>query len=545
MLPQTNVDAAAKEFLSLPLEERERLELLARGLKVAALPISVEGFSHFFWCVFRYEVAPYAKEKWADELVKAYINKTGVILEGFRGATKSTFIFAWNLYVTGKNPVGNSVLVRINDAAAAETGKASAEIIENSPAWKACFPHVIPDKDRGWSTDGWYLRDDREERGSWVEKTIADHLGEPSILMAGITSGIHIGKHPTNGWYFDDFHDDQNTRSTREMKNIVDTIEKNIVPTWTRPGKGHPVLAGACTFWDEGDGYHSLLRTGLFKHTRVPIFELDDTSNIIYPGIAHHGARIRLAWPEAYPLEKIVEIERRDPVWFPVMYLCNLEALKGTVLKKEWLRRYKGEIDPSWPTYFGVDFASSDDKVGERDRDYFTLAVGAGLPQGGIVIIDGLRGKFPSADSMGHLKAFASKYPTLVTIGLEKWGKGETFKDMLLYNTTLPIVPCPFAGTPVKSKGQRYQAEGGLAPMFVDGRIWIADQPQGGDFVPEFEKEWISWDGRRTKTGHDDCLDAVYWMAYIAQSHLVPYAPSQSMRTPERKASPFTSLARN
>jgi hypothetical protein len=137
---------------------------------------------------------------------------------------------------------------------------------------------------------------------------------------------------------------------------------------------------------------------------------------------------------------------------------------------------------------------------------------------------------------MAHIQAFAAKYPALSIIGVEKWGKGETFKDMLLYNTKLPIVPCPFAGMTVKSKGQRFQAEGGLAPMFVDGRLWVSSD-FSGDFYRTFEDEWIGWDGSRSITGNDDCLDAVYWMAYVAQGHLVPvssrtYAPKQRGENP-------------
>jgi hypothetical protein len=544
--------AALKEWTGFTPEQKELTLLADRGKLVQELPVGADGFEYWYLCAEKKELPPYVKTFWVPNLIEAWKNKSGVLLEGFRGATKSSVLFWWVLYLQGKNAVGNSVLVRISDQKAKESSNSMAAVIESSIAWKLCFPNIVPDKDRGWSTEGLNLKDTSVDYPTWVQKVISDHKGEASILCAGITSGMHVGTHPSNGWYADDFHDEQNTRSVREMESIVTTIEKNIIPTWTRPG-GHPTLAVACTLWDDNDGYHSLLRTGLFKHVQTPIYVLDEAGDI-YPDIvedgvtvfrgADSGKRVRSSWPEAFPPHRIVEIEKQNPVWFPVMYLCNLESLKGTVLKREWIHRYPADkIDASWPVYFGIDFASSDDKIREKERDYFALAVGAAIPGGGVVLIDGLRGKWPAAESIAHIKAFAAKYPSLVSIGVEKWGKGETFKDMLLYSTSLPVVPCPFQGTPTKSKGQRYQAEGGLAPMFTDGRMWVSSDAVS--FFGSFEEEWVSWDGTRTKTDHDDCLDAVYWMAYIAQGHLVPAKERESIGVTEpKKPNPWSSLGR-
>jgi hypothetical protein len=526
---------SAEELDQMDDERQYMMLLAARAAYARELPFGAEGFGHFYWCGTHHELPPYARDYWVPPLVDAKLHGTGVILEGFRGATKSTVIFWWVLYVLGKRPVGSTVLCRINDAAAAETGNAMAEIIEKSVAWKLVFPNVVPDQSRRWSTEGWFIKDTDVHYPTWVQQTVSDHLGEPSILTAGITSGVHIGKHPSNGWYFDDFHDEQNTRSLREMRNIVDTIEKNIIPTWTRP-EGHPTLAGACTFWDDNDGYHSLLKTGLFKHVRTPIFTLDPKSDIVYQGLSHHGEHVRLAWPEAFPVERIMAIENQNPVWFPVMYLCDLGALRGTVLKKEWLNEYPVDmIDESWPVYMGVDFASSNDRLNDKERDFFAVAIGRAIPGGGLVIVDGYRGKIPASESMGKLKTLYMKYsPRVVTIGIEKWGKGETFKDLLVYSTELPISAVPWEGMAVKSKGQRYETEGGLAPMFVDGRLWIAESMLG-DFREAFTNEWISWDGQQTKTGHDDCLDAVYWLAYVGQGHLAPTADRNRVKRREKK----------
>ena len=432
----------------------EELRVLKNAGRVAnaARSFSVESFIDFYWCLYNREPPPEAVKTWIPKLIEAYKEKKGVLLECHRGATKSTTLLGWVLFVQGHNPIGSTVFVRINDDAAAETGKAMASIIENHPGWKGVFPHIVPDKDSGWSGDGYFLKDDREDYGKWKQKTITDHLGEPSILVAGITSGIIIGKHPSNGMYFDDFHNERNTRSEREMRNIVGIIQSDIIPTWNRP-EGHPTLGVACTLWSENDGYHAMLGTGLFEHVKTPIYVLDDDSDMEF-----NGQKIRLTWPEAYTLEKVEAIYNENPIQFARMYLCDLSAMKGIALKAEWLHEFPMEkVDPSWPVYFGIDFASTEDKLFDRERDYFALGIGRGIPGGGIVIVDGFRGKISTGEALQKVQAFAAMYPTLTTVGVEKFGKGEEFKNLLLYETNLPILPLPTKGTPVKSKGKDFR----------------------------------------------------------------------------------------
>jgi hypothetical protein len=209
------------------------------------------------------------------------------------------------------------------------------------------------------------------------------------------------------------------------------------------------------------------------------------------------------------------------------MYLCDLQSVQGKVLKEEWLHEFPVEkLLPTFPIYFGIDFASTEDKLKEKERDYFALAVLAALPWGGSVVIDGFREHLGFFEAVERVKLFATRYPTLVTVGVEKWGAGEKFKEALLYNSTLPVVPFPFEGSPVHSKGQRYQNE--LAPMFVDGRLWMPDVKR--PFHEQFKQEWITWDGGKTITGHDDCLDAVYVACGVAQAHLMPKPVQESLQ---------------
>lgn len=531
--------------LNKTLSDEQMFELLMPALAetVKNTPVSVEGFCAWYECKFKRPVPPVIEYVWAPEYITAFNEHTGVLVEGHRGSGKSTFLITWVEYLTGKRPLGSSQLIRINGQQAGEADEAISATIEYSPAWAMCFPNVVPDKSKGWSISGRFVMDmnivceDKSGYGKWIQMCVADHLAEPSFLCSGITSRDFIGKHPSNGQYYDDLHDEGNTRSAREMQEIADIIEKNIVPTWTRP-ENRPVLGVACTLWNPNDGYHALLRTGVFKHIKTPI-----CVKVSDPTIQVGEERVEVSWvkkyepfdfefDQYYPMwdkygaETIAMLKRQNPVYFNLMYMCDLDSIKGKVLKEEWLHVFPMEkINPSWAVYFGIDFASSEDKLKDKKRDFFALSVLVALPWGGSVLIDGFREHLEFFEAVERVKAFATRYPTLVTVGVEKWGSGEKFKEALLYSSRLNVVPFPFDGAPVHSKGQRYQFE--LAPMFVDGRLWISDSPV--QFIQQFKEEWITWDGGKTATGHDDCMDSLYVACGVAQAHLMPRSPAENL----------------
>lgn len=101
-------------------------------------------------------------------------------------------------------------------------------------------------------------------------------------------------------------------------------------------------------------------------------------------------------------------------------------------------------------------------------------------------------------------------YPTLQMIGVEAVGKGEEFLYLMLRTSNLPIVPV-HPGR--RSKGERF--ERGMAPLFEYRRAWVSDVDT--PFINTFREEWT----RRPHSEHDDTLDAVYWMLYVARGNLM------------------------
>jgi phage terminase large subunit-like protein len=219
------------------------------------------------------------------------------------------------------------------------------------------------------------------------------------------------------------------------------------------------------------------------------------------------------AWPERFPRAAIRRLRKlTGAAEFARMYLLDLKAAEGLHLKPEWLHPYPHEkIAAEWPVVMGVDYASSADKLKDRERDYFAVAVGRALPAGGIVLVDGIRAHLSQGEAEEQLVALAARYPRTQMIGVETAGKGEEFYHLLLRTYRLPLVPVHPGGA---GKGERF--ESGMAPLFERSQAWVADVET--PFLRAFREEWLAWPHGE----HDDTLDAVAWMLHVGRSHIYP-----------------------
>ena len=94
----------------------------------------------------------------------------------------------------------------------------------------------------------------------------------------------------------------------------------------------------------------------------------------------------KVYYPEWWPFERITKQYRKfKALGFARMMFLDLEATKGLTLKKEWLHYYPADqVDPSWPVYLGVDYASTRDKLKQRNRDFCSIAIMRAIPGGGL-----------------------------------------------------------------------------------------------------------------------------------------------------------------
>jgi hypothetical protein len=101
------------------------------------------------------------------------------------------------------------------------------------------------------------------------------------------------------------------------------------------------------------------------------------------------------------------------------------------------------------------------------------------------------------------------------------------------------MIPCPPKGEGKRSKGERFEGQGGLGSLFQFSQAWISDAET--PFLKVFKDEWSAWPNGK----NDDTLDAVYWMAYVAQAFLLAHVTSDELGVrKERKISSFAKLGR-
>jgi hypothetical protein len=425
--------------------------------------------------------------------------------EAYRGATKSTVANNWISYQLGLRPWAECMVIRIMDPAAAESTDFISKTIEYNAGFHAAFPHVVPDKNRGWGADGYWIMRDDMDYPDWLRLT----TDTPSLLGAGYKSGIIIGKHPRGVLLIDDIHNSRNTRSARELNQVLEIYGKDIRNIRTPA----TLQLMAFTPWVFGDLYETYQKKPGVTSTTIKI-----TKEGTWPGTP--------TWPEEHP-ENVIQDYYDDPtvgpINFALMYLCDRTAKKGAVLPGDWISGFPAsELDPTWKTVFGVDYASIQDHQNTRGRDEFSIAAGKVHPVSGtIILFDGFHGHQTQGEAEQTTVAMLEKYKnSFLRCGIENVGKGEAF-----YNIMLTRYARGIRGQGVRNQPKGLRIEKQLAPAFMDGRIMIAtDDGVDGkvkcnfDYIDWFVTSWLMYDG--SGAFNDDTLDAVYHMGLAAKGFL-------------------------
>lgn len=422
----------------------------------------------------------------------------GAVIEAFRGSTKTTTVTqTFAVFFIGHHPEACNLLIQVGDDSAEDNTEQMADIIANNPAWRLFFPHVVPDRGKGWGAKGYEVMRNDLPYEEW--RRINSARKDPSFLGVGRTSRAIIGKHPSGLLIIDDIDDENTTSSDREMYKTRNILLGTILPTIT--SGTWPVIIG--TPWIEDDTIGYVKTTGRFEHCFTA-----GTLEAEWPGTP--------VWPELFGEDKLQDLyDLFGELEFARMILLNLERAKGIYLKRSWLSDYPHEdIDDSWKVVMGMDFASTADKLKDRKADYCTISIGRLIPGGGVILVDGFRGHVSQGEAIQKLESLAVTYPTLQLIAVEKEGVGGQFVQQLQLYPHLPIHPASTADKispnvpSARNKGDRFQKQ--MAPVFQRGACRLSNRPT--KFLNVFRNEWISWN----LGPYDDTLDSTYYMLYAA-----------------------------
>jgi hypothetical protein len=500
---------------------------------MAAASFDREAYAHFHFVIFGHELPAHCKV-WVDKMFEQYSKKgiRGLLNKASRGFTKSTVAIGFALFCHGHFPEKSGLIAQARDADAKRTAKFMSDTIAQSKGWKAAFPNVVPDNDRGWSLDGYYIKDVRVPYDEWVKRTSGDHGRDPSFMAVSIISGS-IGMHPTLYLMLDDIHDQKNTASEAERIAIRKTLTADVLPTMSNPAKS-PFLCVSYTPWADDDAYvDPLEKSGIFEKIVTPAFRYDSAGKDEWD-----GNKITLTWPEFYTVKVLQDwrdlLGKRE---FGRMFLCDLEVGKGQSLR--YYTYGQDAISYDWPTVGGADPTNviSERHEDIKKRSYFALAYLAKIPQGGAVVVDGVLEPCSQLEAENYIMRAQSLFPNWLFTRVEKIGGGSGFIQTLMRNPRAKIIDSDLSDLNkrngrVKKKEDRINIE--LSPWFENGviRISDADTPflralrRGFDKFYELPPNDPAW----------DAMDAVYHAAKGIPDVLVIGDASESLPSLFRKS---------
>ena len=527
----------------------------------AAQEDSPQGFAAFF--EYLHGIPLHSEgEKWIQNAYDAHDKNMGLCQECHRESGKTTVFSKFFLaFRIGQEPQKTNAIIRINGTKARETAEGVASIIENDPRWKKVFPNVIPDPDRGWGQEGYYVKDGSMEYEDW-QKIRTEQPDDPTFVGYGYDSGSIIGSRFSGVVIVDDIHNDQNTRSKTELAKVkvfaTDTLE-------------YCRMEGAWEIWNFtpwtlDDVYTYVKGTGEYLLSKSPVMiEVDEGTEgaEYFPPMPLNRQMPELGdipisgkWyirydKDRWSFERIAQKYRKTgAIGFARMMMLDLEATRGMLLKDEWLLSFpRSRIEDTWTTYMGVDYAAKD--PGMEGGDYFALAVMMALPEGGLLgPIDGYRGHLTKAEALHKVWQFYQLYPRTLMIGVESVGEGRGFyNDLVMMRDIQGALPlrrltAGDIGTkkPDSIKNRFTQT---LATYYQMGRVLRPDT--WDEFGRHFYDEWLLYPGP-----FDDCLDAVHHAVLVGEGALVDRTVKQKVNKygtmidedKNKRSSPFASFGK-
>ena len=440
---------------------------------------SPDSFAAFYELVFGVRAPKFVIEEWAKPLYEAREKGKGVVIEAFRGSTKTTTLtIAFTAYRIGKEPHRANLLIQVGDDIANDNTQQIADIIQNNPGFRVVFPNVVPDKQRGWGAGGYEVMRKDIPYEQW--RDLNAKRKDATLSGVGYKSSSIIGKHPDGVLVVDDIHDENNTVSDRELASVRRILTGTIFPTLSE--ETWKVFIG--TPWVENDALQYAASTGEFVHVQTPVVRED-----VY------------TWPEKFDKK---EVDRQKnlagSIEFARMFMLDLTASKNKVFK--YMIYPSSEIRFNWVIVAGVDYAGTmsaiKNKLGEND--YFAIAYVAKLPGGGAVVVDGVLEHCTQAEAEIFVKRGQEMYPNYLNAVVEGDGKGEDFIQVLRRNPSLKVIPMKTGG-----KGKNIRLVRQMGPWLESGIVRISDAET--PFLNELRKELDMY----PLSKHDDALDAVYW----------------------------------
>lgn len=404
---------------------------------------------------------------------------------GFRGCRKTTTIdITLGTFLHGHHPEQTGVITGANDPNSKLIAKSIAQIIESHPEFRAVFPHVAIDKERGWGAEGYWIRDTRMTREAWTAQQAK--VNDPSFVGGGYKSSEINGKHPTLYLFVDDLHDIDSSASVTEREAIKTVFLTQILPTLvSEHGKLLAWVNITGVPFAKDDTYHVLRESGGVVSVNLPVMVRAPEGQGVYidglnreKGVVYEDIRgwWDLTWPENFTPEVIVNWRAKGKSSFWQMFMLDIE-----IAKSAGLRYYSYDTEPGFelPMVGGADptNVTKDTEVGGKKRSKWALCHLGKLPQGGAVVVDGVLRECGITGAKDDIRQAQTTYKNWRTTGVENVGGGAVFIQYLRTDPSIRVVDSGLTWNGkgrMKSKPDRVLLE--LSPWLENAVIRISSR---------------------------------------------------------------------
>jgi hypothetical protein len=481
---------------------------------------------------------PERVKRWTRKIFKAHDDGKGFVLRAYRGSWKTvTLGVVFVSYVISHFPELTNVVVSANDDSAEKITKAVSAIIEHHPEWKRAYPNIQPDKDRGWSVEGYFVKNAGIEYAQWAAKRA--QIIDPTLVGGGIESTRINGKHPSGVLYCDDVHDLHNSTSDKERRMVVKMMTSVVLKTAIREsGKLKTWVFGVGVPWADDDALQVMADSGQYAFEVLPAMEksvegapgalyidgVNRTTGVMYEDIA--GWWI-LEDPARHNVDSIISERSLGRFDFWQMIMINLKQAKTGGLKFHLYPHDR--IDPAWTASGGCDFATlgEDGKQVDPGRDMFSIAYGARTPYNQLVVTDGIIEQCTQLQAEEHMKGSHSRFINWRTGIFEGDGAGEQFWMFFVQRNKGARWRMEKTG----NKSKRYRQEREMGPWLENGSVMISDADT--PYLNDLRKALYDF-----PDGNNDIRDGLYWLCRAFPEVLVLPGNKDGQGLPPPKPQP-------
>lgn len=330
-----------------------------------------------------------------------------------------------------------------------------------------------------------------QQKGTkWTDKefTVASRtiIKKEATVTALGASGAVVSKH-FDLIIGDDLVGFENARTQTQREKLRDWFYSALYPTLEPHGEIH--ILG--TRYHPLDLYQNLIDSGNYRIQ-------------IQRAIKRNGESL---WEKKFSIKLLEKIKRESGlIIFGMQYQNDVELAKGTIFKSQYFKYHQGHYleKGQWYVtvtddqgrnrhipvniYMGCDLAIKTKEV----NDYFVLCVIGVDENRNIYVLEIFKDRISFKNQKETIKNFASKYRSVIRIGVETVSYQEALAQELRDETTLPIKDIDT----IKDKVTRAIRR---SPLFENGKVYL------GENMHELEENLLLF----PDVEHDDLFDAL------------------------------------